>query len=633
MPLQQTHISAGTPMGANLIGQQGATFRVWAPAAQAVHVAGDFNGWARDDSSLLVKLNARGDWAGFVPNAREGQQYLFHVRGETGSRDKRDPYARELTANWPDSNCILRRADRYPWHDAQFHTPKYHDMIVYQLHVGAFTGSGPAIANFLDTARRVPYLSALGITAVQLLPIVEFTSPNSMGYNGTDYFSPEIDYGIEDADLPPYLADVNALFAARGAVPIALDDARGASAQLKILVDLLHVYGIAVILDVVYNHAGGGFTPGSIEFFDLQRNDPLYFIDFDIAGGKAFAFWREAVRQFLIDNALFYLREFHVDGFRYDEVSHIDRAGGANGWLFCQDLTDSVRTAKPDALQNAEYWPVNTHVVTPRTVNGAGFDVTQHDGLRIAVRAAIEQAAGGRDAHVDLQRVADVLWPHGFARAWQAVTCVENHDRVYRDSTRERREKRIPSLADGSNPRSFWAESRSRVATGIILTAPGIPMLFMGQEILEDKQWHDDRAAANLIWWDGLATDRAMRDFHRFTTDLIRVRHRHPALRSDRLEVLHCSNHDRVLAFQRWLDGVGRTVIVVVSLNEGTLFDYRLRFPLDGEWLEVFNSDVYQQFPNPNPAGNGGRIFATNGTATITIPANAILVFARDGGD
>jgi len=276
MPLEQTHISANTAMGANLIGDQGATFRVWAPAAHAVHVAGDFNGWARDDSSLLVKLNARGDWAGFVPNAREGQQYLFHVRGETGSRDKRDPYARELTANWPDANCILRHADRYPWHDAQFRTPKYHDLIVYQLHIGAFTGSGPAIANFLDTARRVPYLSALGITAVQLLPIVEFTSPNSMGYNGTDYFSPEIDYGIEDADLPPYLDDVNALFAARGAAPISLDDARGASAQLKILVDLLHVYGIAVIPDVVYNHAGGGFTPGSIEFFDLQRNDPLW---------------------------------------------------------------------------------------------------------------------------------------------------------------------------------------------------------------------------------------------------------------------------------------------------------------------------------------------------------------------
>jgi 1,4-alpha-glucan branching enzyme len=628
MPLAQDHISANTPMGGHLIGDQGATFRVWAPAASAVYVAGEFNGWVHDDSSRLVKISARGDWAGFVPNARDRHQYLFHIEGERGSAWKRDPYARELTPNWPDSNCILRKPDGYPWHDTQFRTPRYHDMIVYQLHVGTFAGTGAATANFLDAAKRVPYLSALGITAVQLMPVVEYTSPRSMGYNGTDFFSPEMDYGIDDAHLGPYVAEINRLFTARGAAPITVENAHGASAQLKILVDLLHVYGIAAILDVVYNHAGPGFTPGSIEYFDLQQNDRLYLVDAEVAGGKAFAFWREEVRQFLIDNARFYISEFHFDGFRYDEVSEINHKGGANGWLFCQDLTGSVRTLKPDALQNAEYWNVNPHVVAPRTSNGAGFDTTQHDGLRDAIRAAVEQASYGATARVDMQRIANILWPHGFSRAWQAVTCVENHDLVYRG-----RGKRIPAIADGSSSRTFWAESRSRVATGLLLTAPGIPMLFMGQEILEDKQWHDDRAPGNLIWWDGLDTDRAMRDFLRFTTDLIRVRHRHPALRSDTVDVLHCSNDSRVLAFQRWLEGAGRTVVVVASLNDTALFDYRVRFPLDGEWLEVFNSDVYQQFPNPSPAGNGGRIRADGGAASITIPANSILVFARDGGD
>lgn len=633
MPLPQDHISANTPMGATLVGEQGVTFRVWAPNATAVHAIGDFNGWARDDSSLLTKTTARGDWTGFVANARERQQYLFHVAGERGTADKRDPYARELTPNWPGSNCIITRTDRYPWHDAQFRTPKYHDMIVYQLHVGTFTGSGLAISNFLDVARRVPYLSALGVTAVQLLPVVEFTSENSMGYNGTDFFSPEMDYGIDDADLQPYVDDVNALFAQRGAAAISVRDAHGASAQLKILIDLLHVWGMAVILDVVYNHAGPGFNEGSIEYFDLQQNDRLYFIDKEIAGGKAFAFRREEVRQFLIDNAEFYIHEFHMDGFRYDEVSEIDRAGGADGWLFCQDLTDRVRALKPDALQNAEYWNVNPHVVASRTVNGAGFDTTQHDGLRIAIRHVIGQASGGGNAYVELQRVANELWPRGFQYAWQAVTCVENHDRVYRDSPTEKREERMPRVADPSNPRSVWAQGRSRVATGLILTAPGIPMLFMGQEILEDKRWDDYRKSGLLVWWDGLNSDRAMQDFHRFTTDLIRIRHRHPALRSNTVEVLHCSNDDRVLAYQRWLEGIGRTVVVVTSLNDSALFDYRLRFPLDGEWLEVFNSDYYEQFPNPHTVGNGGRVFASGGSAAVTIPRNSILVFARDAGD
>jgi 1,4-alpha-glucan branching enzyme len=130
---------------------------------------------------LLTRVSARGDWAGFSPDARDGHEYLFHVVGETGDRDKRDPYARELTPNWPASNGILRHSDRYPWHDAAFRTPKYHDMIVYQLHVGAWTGSGRALSKFLDVARRVPYLVALGVTVVQLMRVDEFTSPSSMG--------------------------------------------------------------------------------------------------------------------------------------------------------------------------------------------------------------------------------------------------------------------------------------------------------------------------------------------------------------------------------------------------------------------------------------------------------------------
>jgi 1,4-alpha-glucan branching enzyme len=164
-------------------------------------------------------------------------------------------------------------------------------------------------------------------------------------------------------------------------------------------------------------------------------------------------------------------------------------------------------------IQNAEFWPVNADIVKDRASGGAGFDVTQHDGLRESIRSAISQAAVGRDASVDLDRVAANLYPAGFQHAWQAVTCVENHDIV-----KVGEGQRVPGLADGSNQRSWYACSRSRVAEGLLLTAPGIPMIFMGQEFLEDKEWSDDPASGHLIFWDGLNTgEKPMVDYLRFT--------------------------------------------------------------------------------------------------------------------
>jgi 1,4-alpha-glucan branching enzyme len=125
-----------------------------------------------------------------------------------------------------------------------------------------------------------------------------------------------------------------------------------------------------------------------------------------------------------------------------------------------------------------------------------------------------------------------------------------------------------------------------------------------------------------------------------FTSDLIALRRRQPALRGEGLNVFHVHNQNRIVAFQRWVEGAGRDVVVVASLNESTLWSYDIGFPGSGQWLEVFNSDVYDNWMNPWVAGNGGAIWANGGpmqglpaSATIVIPANGILVFARDAGD
>jgi 1,4-alpha-glucan branching enzyme len=130
-----------------------------------------------------------------------------------------------------------------------------------------------------------------------------------------------------------------------------------------------------------------------------------------------------------------------------------------------------------------------------------------------------------------------------------------------------------------------------------------------------------------------------MIDFHRFTRELTWLRRKHPALRGEGVRALSMETV-RACSFQRWVEGVGRDVIVVASLNESTIYGYQIPMPVPGQWLEVFNSDVYENWVNPGASGNGGSIQANgpglNGlphSAYITVPANSILLFARDSGD
>jgi 1,4-alpha-glucan branching enzyme len=154
-------------------------------------------------------------------------------------------------------------------------------------------------------------------------------------YNGGDFFSPDLPYVERDqAVLNAHLATINRLLAAKGFSPLLPADIASAPAQLKVLVDLSHLYGIAVVFDVVYNHAGGFFGDDhSIYFWDRanngDNNQSLYCTDKGWAGGLAFALWNQDVRQFLINNASSFLKEFHADGFRYDEISVLLSIGGA----------------------------------------------------------------------------------------------------------------------------------------------------------------------------------------------------------------------------------------------------------------------------------------------------------------
>jgi 1,4-alpha-glucan branching enzyme len=422
------------------------------------------------------------------------------------------------------------------------------------------------------------------------------------------------------------------------------DQITGGPNQLKALVDLSHLYGLAVAFDVVYNHAGGfEGDDESIYFWDREalpspatNNQSLFFTNVPVVGGLSFALWKQQVCQFLIDNASFFINEFHVDAFRYDEISLLLQANQPTGWTFCQNLTNTLRYLKARLLQNAEYWPGEFSasvpaIVQPASQGGAGFDTVQHDALRLAIRGAIQSAAYGQSSAVNMDAILGSLYPPGLPYAWNAVTCVENHDVVYAG-----RDPRIPVLADGSNAQSFYARSRSKVATGLLLAAPGIPQIFMGQEFLENRQWYDDPAVqSNLLEWAALNSgDKSMSDQLRFTQDFIRLRWNQPALRGQSINPYYSSNNDRVIAFHRWIDGQPLDVVVVASLNDNPFFGYQLGFPQGGRWAELFNSDIYDNWVNPLTVGNHGAIYANGGplhnlpfSASITIPPRSILVF------
>lgn len=639
-------------MGGNLlITGEGATFRVWAPAAREVRVLWDFTktsggDWCHHQAAKLQQTGG-GSWGGFVPGLKDGDRYMFYVVGPLGGTEgpKRDPYARDLTDDpmWPDCQCLLSDPTTFPWHDHGFRPPPFHELVIYQLHIGVWhIPAGRNNGTFLDVIEKLPYLKTLGINAIQPLPVVEFPTMFSLGYNGVDYFPPETDYGVKDTDpaLNSYLAGINQRLLAVNPnfMPYSLKDIQGTANQLRVMIDMCHVYGIAVIFDVVYNHAGGDFGDRSIYFFDRKpygnQNDSLYFTDHGWAGGLVFAYWNDNVKQFLINNAKFYLTEYHCDGFRYDEVSVIKNEGGEHGWLFCKYVTDTCHYVKPQAIHIAECWPVEEAIVRSTSQNGAGFDATQNDGLRDAIRGAIGQASQGANAFVDMDRIAHEIASPVLSDKCRAVQCSENHDIVRKD-----RGWRIPRIADSSDSHSWYARSRSRVALGLTLTAAGIPHLFMGQEFLEDKQWQDQPNSSFQIWWDGLNQgNKPMTDFLRFTQEIIAARNRLKGLRGGGLNIFHVHNDNRVLAFHRWVPGEGHDVLVVASLNDSTYFNYELGFPGNGYWKEEFNSDVYDNWVNPRVAGNGGGI-DTNGwglhgfpfSARITIPANSILIFARKG--
>ena len=365
-----------------------------------------------------------------------------------------------------------------------------------------------------------------------------------------------------------------------------------------------------------------------------HRNS-LYFTDKGHAGGLVFDFGKPEVRDFLIQNAKFFLDEYRVDGFRYDQVSVIDHDGAPHGWRFCQDLTSTLRAHRPGAFDKAEYWNVNPYIVKSPP-EGAGFDTSLTDGLRIAIRRVIgEASAPGRTAaRHDRPRAQPV--------AGRIRMNTGSSSRAPKTTTSSivGREERVARLGDpGQSALVVRPQPRARRDGDQPDGARAFRCSSWDRSFSKTSSGRTTSSSTRTCCCTGPGSthgDKQMLDHLRFTRELIQLRWRYPGLRGQGFRVVHAHDANRVLAFHRWIEGTGDDVIVVVHLAPFNRFDYRIGFPDGGEWREVFNSDVYEQWVNPNVAGNGGRVFA-DGTplhgfahsAALTLPANSVLVFAR----
>ena len=272
----------------------GTTFRVWAPHASAMAVAGEFNGW---HAAPMVREDATGTWSLDVPEARPGQRYKYLINGEVW---KRDPRARQVAE--ADRDGIIYDPNAFDWGDAPIPKPERNDLVLYQLHVGTFAGINPP-ATLDDAIAHLDHVRDLGVNAVTLMPVNEFPGKLSWGYNPSDLFAIEADYGGPDA--------------------------------LKRFVRAAHERGLAVFMDVIHNHYGQVEPAPGQEELPLWRFDGwstndyggIYFYN-DVRartpwGATRPDYGRPEVRAFIRDQIYMYADEYRIGGFRWDSVFNI----------------------------------------------------------------------------------------------------------------------------------------------------------------------------------------------------------------------------------------------------------------------------------------------------------------------
>lgn len=576
-------------MGA-VVFDDGVSFRVWAPNARSVAVAGDFNGWSVTADPLTHEGN--GYWSTFAGFARVGNRYKFVINNRDRPEPplwKNDPYAREVR----DGESVSVIAEGwFEWQSHEFTMAPWNELLIYELHIGTFNAESFLPGTFHSAIDKLDHVKWLGFNAVEIMAAGEFPYDRSWGYNPAYIFAIESSFGGPNA--------------------------------FRAFVDAAHARGIAVIMDVVYNHFAterldmwqfdGWFTDpvkGGIYFYNDWRSRTPW-------GDSRPDYGRGEVRQFLRDNAMRWVVQRGCDGLRWDATNYIREVDGNtlhDGWSLLKWINDEISWAKPGKISIAEDMQGNEEVTGPR----GGFDAQWDSGFLHPLREELEKPD---DASRDLGRIRGLIERTYNGDRFRRVIYTESHDEVALKNGK----RRVPEAIWPDNSWSWPARKRSTLGAALVFTSPGIPMIFQGQEFLATEQFHDDRP---LRWSHGNWQIAAL------YRDLAWLRRTLRGLCGQGLHVLPPHDQTKVIAFHRWMHGNGDDVFVILNFSSIAYPSYRIGFPLGGWWHVRLNSDarVYSDLFGDFPANS---VFASapgqdecEFAAEISIGAYTALIFTR----
>jgi maltooligosyltrehalose trehalohydrolase len=432
--------------GAELSGD-GASFRVWADRARSVDLL------LGDDRELALAAEGGGWFSARAPSVAAGTSYAFRL---DGSEPLADPASRAQLAG-PDSWSVLVDPTAFRWKHTDWPGIAPHGQVLYELHVGTFTRRGTWAA----AAERLPHLAALGVTVVEMMPVADFRGRFGWGYDGALSYAPTALYGTPD--------------------------------DLRAFVDAAHGHGIGVIVDVVYNHFGPGnrfaeFSEGW--FTDRYQNEWGASLNFDGEGC-------EPVRDYVAENAAYWIAEFGLDGLRLDATQALFDASDEH---ILARIAREARAAagSREILLVAENEPQHTRLVRPAEEGGYGLDTLWNDDFHHSAHVAL---TGRREAYYHDYRGApqELVAAARFGNLFQGqrydwqdaprgtpglalpptafVTFLENHDQIANSALG----LRMHALAD---------HARLKAMTALLLLSPQTPMLFQGQEFWASAPFH-----------------------------------------------------------------------------------------------------------------------------------------------
>ncbi len=574
--------------GANVVGASGVFFRVWAPNATSATVIGDF-----PEQKAAMSPEGGGVFSVLVASAHAGTTYGFDFDGPAGAVQRIDPYCRQVLADG--SACTVIDPSAYAWKGA-FARAKRNATVVYEAHVGSFSAGG----TFASMRASLASVAAIGVNAIELMPVQSFGGKtNGWGYNPQLFFAPKSGYGSAD--------------------------------DLRALVDDAHASGMGVWLDTVMNHMDG-WSQAPLACFDGSCANGSHGVYFFPPGTYATTPWgprpnyvEPRVKEMLLASVSTWFGEFRGDGFRWDSVSNIRAIDGNGTTPGGRDLLVEANAIahQAGALSTAEDlkgWDAITK--TPQN-GGFGFDA-QWDGFGYAITGVLAQ---GNDDQRDLGAVQGALTGSYAGDPFARLLFIEDHDTVGNGGAR------IATKIDPVDPTSFSARRRSMLGGVLLLSTPGVPMIFMGEESLATGTFANPPAPLASAIPAGFGDK--MRAFY---TDMIALRRnlggQSGGLLDTDVQILHRNDTNKVIAYLRH-GASGEDVIVVVNLRNKAYTRYDVGVPSGGGWRIRLDTDwkTYGDDFGGGASGTVQTIAQTKDGQPFTLPvqlgAYAAVVFSR----